>query len=106
MVSFVMVICVGAFLCFFLHKFPSCSEYKADYLLDKLSEYLCSGGQECRTPLPPGTYGGGKPIEGKVPPIPGILATLVASGTYYGEATVNKPDGVMACLYFRVKVEA
>ena len=95
-------------LIFFLHNFPSffCSEYKADYLLDKLSEYLCSGGQECRTPLPPGTYGGGKPIEGKVPPIPGLLATLVASGTYYGEATVNKPDGVMACLYFRVKVEA
>ena len=41
-----------------------------------------------------------------MPPIPGILATLVASGTYYGEATVSKPDGVMACLYFRVKVEA
>merc|ERR1712241_992975 len=85
-------------------------QYDADYLLAKFSDFLCPDhvpeGQACATPLMPGVYGGGEPIQVEIPAIPDILAELLASGTYYLGATVDKPDGMMACLYVRVEVVA
>ena len=43
------------------------SEYDADYLLNKFSDFLCPAhvpeGQACATPLNPGVYGGEPAIE-------------------------------------------
>merc|ERR1711953_126300 len=86
----------------------SCS-YDADYLITKLSDFLCPAhvpdGQACATPLNPGTYGGDPPIEVVIPEIPDLIAGFLASGTYYADATVTNPDGTqMTCLYVRIEV--
>merc|ERR1711915_104784 len=40
-----------------------------------------------------------------LPEIPGILVDLLASGTYYADATVNYADGSeMTCIYLRVEI--
>ena len=86
------------------------SEYDADYLLTKFSDFLCPAhvpeGQACATPLNPGVYGGEPAIEVVIPDIPDILADLIGSGTYYAEAEVKFEDGSqMTCIYIRVQVE-
>ena len=86
------------------------SEYEADYLLAKFSDFLCPThvpeGQACATPLNPGVYGGEPPIEVVIPDIPDILADLIGSGTYYAEAEVKFADGSqMTCIYIRLQVE-
>ena len=87
------------------------SEYDADYLLNKFSDFLCPAhvpeGQTCATPLNPGVYGGEPAIEVEVPAIPDILAELIGAGTYYAAASINNPDGSqMTCIYVRVEVVA
>ena len=86
-------------------------EYTADYLLEKFSGFLCPdhvpAGQTCATPLMPGTYGGDPPITMEIPEIPEIIASLLASGTFYADATIMYPDGTqMTCLYVRIEVVA
>merc|ERR1712123_151439 len=40
-----------------------------------------------------------------LPEIPGIIVDLLASGTYYADATVNYADGTqMTCIYIRVEL--
>ena len=87
------------------------SEYDADYLLTKFSDFLCPAhvpeGQACATPLNPGVYGGEPAIEVEIPAIPDILAELVGAGTYYASASINNPDGSqMTCIYVRVEMVA
>merc|ERR1711909_114992 len=57
-------------------------------------------------PLNPGVYGGGEPLVlGPLPEIPSIIGDLLASGTYYADATITLADGTqMACLYVRVEL--
>ena len=87
------------------------SDYDGDHLLELGAEALCPtyfpDGQECALPLNPGTYGGDPPIVLTLPEIPAIIAELLASGTYYAEATISLADGTqMACLFVRVEVTA
>merc|ERR1711993_216847 len=71
-------------------------EYEADYLCPA----HVPEGQACATPLNPGTYGGDPPITVEIPEIPDLIAGLLATGTYYADATVKNPDGTqMTCLY-------
>ena len=86
------------------------SEYDADYLLNKFSDFLCPvhvpEGQACATPLNPGVYGGEPAIAVEIPAIPDILAELIGAGTYYAEAEVKFADGSqMTCIYIRLQVE-
>merc|ERR1711915_1099389 len=86
-------------------------DYDGDHLLELGAEALCPtyfpDGQECALPLNPGTYGGDPPIVLTLPEIPAIIAELLASGTYYAEATISLADGTqMACLFVRVEVTA
>merc|ERR1711909_243733 len=57
-------------------------------------------------PLNPGVYGGGEPLVlGPLPEIPSIIGDLLASGTYYADATITLADGTqMACPYVRVEL--
>jgi len=80
--------------------------YDGDALLASASDFLCPTyvpeGQECMLPLGPGSYGGGDPLVVVLPEIPGIIVDLLASGTYYADATVNYADGTqMTCIYIR-----
>merc|ERR1711909_147082 len=63
-------------------------------------------GQDCKLPLNPGVYGDGEPLVlGPLPEIPSIIGDLLASGTYYADATIALADGTqMACLYVRVEL--
>merc|ERR1719427_1269578 len=74
----------------------SCT-YDGDHLLELAAEGLCPDyfpeGQECKLPLNPGVYGGGDPIVLTVPEIPALIAELLASGTYYADATITLADG-------------
>merc|ERR1712234_9228 len=86
-------------------------DYDGDHLLELGAEALCPtyfpDGQECALPLNPGTYGGDPPIVLTLPEIPAIIAELLASGTYYAEATISLADGTqMVCLFVRVEVTA
>merc|ERR1712096_485306 len=86
----------------------SCS-YDGDALLASASDFLCPTyvpeGQECMLPLGPGSYGGGDPLVVVLPEIPGIIVDLLASGTYYADATVNYADGTqMTCIYIRIEL--
>merc|ERR1712106_903161 len=83
--------------------------YNGDDLLASASDFLCPTyvpeGQECMLPLGPGSYGGGDPLVVVLPEIPGIIVDLLASGTYYADATVNYADGTqMTCIYIRVEL--
>ena len=85
------------------------SHYNGDDLLASASDFLCPTyvpeGQECMLPLGPGSYGGGDPLVVVLPEIPGIIVDLLASGTYYADATVNYADGTqMTCIYIRVEL--
>jgi len=85
-------------------------DYDGDHLLELGAETLCPDyfpdGQECMLPLSPGVYGGGEPLVlGPLPEIPPIIGDLLASGTYYADATITLADGTqMACLYVRVEL--
>merc|ERR1712001_179232 len=84
-------------------------EYEADYLLEKFSEFMCPAhfleGQTCATSLMPGSYGGDPPVTVEIPEIPDVIGDLLASGTYYADATVMYADGTqMTCLYVRIEV--
>ena len=89
---------------------PYVSDYDGDQLLEEGADTLCPtyfpDGQDCKLPLNPGVYGGGEPLVlGPLPEIPGIIGDLLASGTYYADATITLADGTqMACLYVRVEV--
>ena len=62
-------------------------------------------GQTCATPLMPGTYGGDPPVTVEIPGIPDVIGDLLASGTYYADATVMDAAGEeMTCLYVRIEV--
>ena len=85
------------------------SEYDADYLLEKFSDFLCPShvpeGQSCATPLNPGMYGGDPPIELVLPEIPEIIVDLVGAGPYSAEAKVLLPDGSeMTCIYLHIQL--
>ena len=85
------------------------SEYDADYLLEKFSDFLCPAhvpeGQSCATPLNPGVYGGDPPIELVLPEIPDVIVDLVGAGPYSAEAKVLLPDGSeMTCIYIHVQL--
>merc|ERR1712236_179216 len=85
-------------------------DYDGDHLLELGAETLCPdyfpAGQDCKLPLNPGVYGGGEPLVlGPLPEIPSIIGDLLASGTYYADATITLADGTqMACLYVRVEL--
>merc|ERR1712083_199082 len=86
----------------------SCT-YDGDELLASASDFLCPTyvpeGQECSLPLNPGSYGSADSLTVTLPEIPGILVDLLASGTYYADATVNYADGSeMTCIYLRVEI--
>merc|ERR1712236_159250 len=77
-------------------------DYDGDHLLE-----LGADGQECKLPLNPGVYGGGDPLVLTLPEIPSIIADLLASGTYYADATITLADGTqMACVWVRLEVVA
>merc|ERR1712168_659916 len=85
-------------------------DYDGDSLLEAGADTLCPtyfpDGQECKLPLKPGTYGGGDPLVlGPLPEIPSVIGDLLASGTYYADATITTADGTqMACLFIRVEL--
>merc|ERR1712244_64130 len=86
----------------------SCT-YDGDELLAGASDFLCPTyvpeGQECSLPLNPGSYGSADSLTVTLPEIPGILVDLLASGTYYADATVKYADGSeMTCIYLRVEI--
>merc|ERR1712168_519147 len=83
--------------------------YDGDELLAGASDFLCPTyvpeGQECSLPLNPGSYGSADSLTVTLPEIPGILVDLLASGTYYADATVKYADGSeMTCIYLRVEL--
>ena len=86
------------------------SSYDGDTLLAEAETAgICPAyfpaGQECMLPLNGGVYGGGDPLVLTVPEIPSIIGDLLASGTYYADATITLADGtVMACIYVRVQL--
>ena len=85
------------------------STYDGDELLATASDFLCPtyvpDGQECALPLGPGQYGGGDPLVVTLPEIPSIIGDLLASGTYYAQATVKLADGSdMTCIWVRVQL--
>ena len=93
------------------YTFYPFSTYDGDHLLELGAEGLCPDyfpeGQECKLPLNPGVYGGGDPLVLTVPEIPALIAELLASGTYYADATITLADGTeMACIYIRVELVA
>merc|ERR1711920_64597 len=86
----------------------SCT-YDGDELLASASDFLCPTyvpeGQELSLPLNPGSYGSADSLTVTLPEIPGILVDLLASGTYYADATVKYADGSeMTCIYLRVEI--
>merc|ERR1712215_264868 len=86
-------------------------DYDGDHLLELGADGLCPDyfpdGQECKLPLNPGVYGGGDPLVLTLPEIPSIIADLLASGTYYADATITLADGTqMACVWIRVEMVA
>ena len=88
------------------------STYDADTLLAEAAEVgICPAyfpeGQECMLPLNAGVYGGGDPLVLTLPEIPSIIGDLLASGTFYADATITLADGTeMACIYVRLEVVA
>merc|ERR1711887_521048 len=86
-------------------------DYDGDALLALFADTLCPtyfpDGQECKLPMNPGVYGGGDPLVLTLPEIPSIIAELLASGTYYADATITLADGTqMACVWVRLEVVA
>merc|ERR1739838_89221 len=84
-------------------------DYDGDTLLSEGADALCPAhfpdGQDCMLPLNPGVYGAGDPLVLTVPEIPSIIGDLLASGTYYADATITLADGTeMACIYVRVEL--
>ena len=56
-------------------------------------------------PLNPGVYGAGDPLVLTLPDIPAVIADLLASGTYYADATILLADGSeMACIFVRLEL--
>ena len=88
------------------------SDYDADTLLAEAEagdHAICPTyfpeGQECKTPLNPGVYGAGDPLVLTLPDIPAVIADLLASGTYYADATILLADGSeMACIFVRLEL--
>eukprot|EP00092_Neocalanus_flemingeri_P034340 GFUD01037347.1.p1 GENE.GFUD01037347.1~~GFUD01037347.1.p1 ORF type:complete len:183 (+),score=49.41 GFUD01037347.1:74-622(+) len=86
-------------------------DYDGDHLLEIGADALCPTyfpeGQECMLPLNPGVYGAGEPLVITFPEIPALIAELLATGTYYAQATITLADGTeMACIYIRVELVA
>ena len=86
----------------------SCT-YDGDELIASAADFLCPTyvpeGQECMLPLNPGFYGSADSLTVTLGEIPGILVDLLASGTYYADATVKYADGSeMTCIYLRVEL--
>merc|ERR1711892_1320541 len=74
------------------------------YLPSALPTYVPEG-QECMLPLNPGFYGSADSLTVTLGEIPGTLVDLLASGTYYADATVKCADGSeMTCIYLRVEL--
>ena len=91
---------------------PILTNFDVDYLLQlgedasDLCPTFVPGGQECKLPLNVGVYGRGEghPLVVTVPEIPAPIASLLASGSYYADATIILADGTeMACVYVRAQ---
>merc|ERR1712156_234762 len=81
--------------------------------LDELEVGFCDGANQdvlsldniSVEPFPLVIATGADSLTVTLPEIPGILVDLLASGTYYADATVNYADGSeMTCIYLRVEI--